>query len=80
MEVFQAGSPFVFPLQRSLAPNAQELNACATKGRACLHASKLSKTDMTDFEDIVPLIRFLMSDGWWMTGQTILVSGGYTTR
>lgn len=25
------------------------------------------------------VIRFLVSDGWWMTGQTILVNGGYTT-
>lgn len=25
-------------------------------------------------------IRFLSSDGWWMTGQTILVNGGYTTK
>lgn len=42
--------------------------------------SKFSKTGLTDIEDIVPFIRFLVSDGWWMTGQTILVNGGYTTR
>ena len=42
--------------------------------------SKLSKTGLTDIEDIVPWIRFLVSDGWWMTGQTILVNGGYTTK
>jgi hypothetical protein len=29
---------------------------------------------------MVPWIRFLVTDGWWMTGQTILVSGGYTTK
>ncbi|RFD18646.1 short-chain dehydrogenase, partial [Komagataeibacter melaceti] len=30
--------------------------------------------------DIAPFVRFLVSDGWWMTGQTILVNGGYTTK
>ncbi|SNB73354.1 NAD(P)-dependent dehydrogenase, short-chain alcohol dehydrogenase family [Arboricoccus pini] len=42
--------------------------------------SPFSKTGLTDIEDIVPWIRFLVSDGWWMTGQTILVNGGYTTK
>ncbi|ODT88065.1 SDR family oxidoreductase [Phenylobacterium sp. SCN 70-31] len=42
--------------------------------------SGLSKTGLTDIEDIVPHIRFLVSEGWWMTGQTILVNGGYTTK
>ena len=34
---------------------------------------------LTEIEDIVPWIRFLVSEGWWMTGQMILVNGGYTT-
>ncbi|MQP76417.1 SDR family oxidoreductase [Stenotrophomonas sp. MYb238] len=42
--------------------------------------SPFSRTGLTDIEDIVPWIRFLVSEGWWMTGQTILVNGGYTTR
>ncbi|MBP8938754.1 MAG: SDR family oxidoreductase [Agrobacterium sp.] len=42
--------------------------------------SGFSKTGLTDIEDIVPYIRFLVTDGWWMTGQTILVNGGYTTK
>ncbi len=42
--------------------------------------SAFSKTGLTDIEDIVPWIRLLVSDGWWMTGQTILVNGGYTTK
>ncbi len=42
--------------------------------------SAFTKTGLTDIEDIVPFIRFLVSDGWWMTGQTILVNGGYTTK
>ncbi len=42
--------------------------------------SKFSKTGLTDIQDIVPFIRFLVTEGWWMTGQTILVNGGYTTK
>lgn len=42
--------------------------------------SKFSKTGLTDIQDIAPWILFLTSDGWWMTGQTILVNGGYTTK
>jgi NAD(P)-dependent dehydrogenase (short-subunit alcohol dehydrogenase family) len=42
--------------------------------------SPFSTTGLTDIEDIVPLIRFLVSDGWWITGQTILANGGYTTK
>ncbi|MEH7828736.1 SDR family oxidoreductase [Gemmobacter denitrificans] len=42
--------------------------------------SPFSKTGLTDIEDIVPWVRFLVTEGWWMTGQTILVNGGYTTK
>ncbi|MBA8903077.1 SDR family oxidoreductase [Phyllobacterium sp. P30BS-XVII] len=42
--------------------------------------SKFTKTGLTDIQDIVPYIRFMVSEGWWMTGQTILVNGGYTTK
>ena len=42
--------------------------------------SPFSKTGLTDIHDIVPWVRFLVTDGWWMTGQTILVNGGYTTK
>lgn len=42
--------------------------------------SPFSRTGLTHIEDIVPWVRFLVSEGWWMTGQTILVNGGYTTR
>lgn len=48
--------------------------------RTAAALSKFSKTGLTDIEDIVPFIRFLVSEGWWMTGQTILVNGGYTTK
>jgi NAD(P)-dependent dehydrogenase (short-subunit alcohol dehydrogenase family) len=42
--------------------------------------SSFSKTGLTDINDVVPFIRHLVSDGWWITGQTILINGGYTTK
>lgn len=42
--------------------------------------SPFSPTGLTHIEDIVPWIRMMVSEGWWMTGQTILVNGGYTTK
>lgn len=42
--------------------------------------SGFTPTGLTHIEDIVPYVRFLVTDGWWMTGQTILVNGGYTTK
>ncbi|PZQ13167.1 MAG: short chain dehydrogenase [Rhodanobacter denitrificans] len=42
--------------------------------------SKHSKKGLTDIEDIAPIVRFLVTDGWWITGQTIFANGGYTTR
>ncbi|KAJ5982349.1 hypothetical protein N7451_012449 [Penicillium sp. IBT 35674x] len=35
---------------------------------------------LTMTEDIAPIIRFLCTDGAWITGQTIFANGGYTTR
>ncbi|HCR63383.1 MAG TPA: short chain dehydrogenase [Serratia liquefaciens] len=42
--------------------------------------SKFSKTGLTDIEDIAPIVKFLVTDGWWVTGQTLFANGGYTTR
>ena len=56
------------------APDAQAYH----KSAAALSA--FSKTGLTDIEDVVPFIRHLVSDGWWVTGQTILINGGYTTK
>jgi len=42
--------------------------------------SPFSKTGLTDIQDITSWVRFMVSEGWWMTGQTILVNGGYTTK
>lgn len=48
--------------------------------RTAAALSKFSRTGLTDIEDVVPFIRFLVSEGWWITGQTLLINGGYTTK
>jgi len=44
------------------------------------HKSASALGGLTQIEDIVPLVTFLVTDGWWITGQTILANGGYTTK
>jgi NAD(P)-dependent dehydrogenase (short-subunit alcohol dehydrogenase family) len=58
----------------------QETDASAKYNQTAAALSKYTKTGLTDIEDIAPLIRFLVTDGWWITGQTIFANGGYTTR
>lgn len=48
--------------------------------RTAAALSPFSKTGLTDIEDVVPFIRHLVTDGWWITGQTLLINGGYTTK
>ncbi|EGV64603.1 NAD(P)-binding protein, partial [Yamadazyma tenuis ATCC 10573] len=38
------------------------------------------KHRLTETTDIVPIIRFLVTEGYWITGQTIFCSGGFTAR
>lgn len=35
---------------------------------------------LTKIEHIDPVVRFLVSEGHWITGQTIFANGGFTTR
>jgi len=51
-----------------------------TPERVEFHKSQAMKNQLTQIEDIVPIIKFLSTDGWWITGQTIFANGGYTTR
>jgi len=44
------------------------------------HQSASALGGLTDIKDIAPLVEFLITDGWWITGQTIFANGGYTTR
>lgn len=58
----------------------QETPESTAYNKAGAALGAFSKTGLTDSEDIVPLVRFLASEGWWITGQTIFANGGYTTR
>lgn len=51
-----------------------------TPERVEFHKSMAMNNDLTQIDDIVPIIKFLATDGWWITGQTIFANGGYTTR
>ncbi|BCM72564.1 MULTISPECIES: SDR family oxidoreductase [Streptomyces] len=51
-----------------------------TPERVEFHKSQAMGGQLTHIEDIVPLIRFLATEGWWITGQTLFANGGYTTR
>ncbi|MDN5685643.1 MAG: SDR family oxidoreductase [Brachybacterium sp.] len=51
-----------------------------TPERVEFHKSQGMSNQLTKIEDIAPIVRFLASEGWWITGQTIFANGGYTTR
>lgn len=58
----------------------QETKESAQYNQTAAALSPFTKTGLTDPADIVTLVRYLVSDGWWITGQTIFANGGYTTR
>ncbi|RFU25056.1 hypothetical protein B7463_g11289, partial [Scytalidium lignicola] len=44
------------------------------------HKSQALEGRLTDVKDIAPIVKFLCTEGQWITGQTIFANGGYTTR
>jgi len=58
----------------------QETAESTAYNKAGAALGKYSETGLTDIQDIAPLIKFLVTEGWWITGQTIFANGGYTTR
>ena len=51
-----------------------------TPERVEFHKSQGMGNRLTQIEDIAPIVRFLATEGGWITGQTIFANGGYTTR
>lgn len=51
-----------------------------TPDRVEFHKSMAMGGRLTEIEDIAPIVRFLATEGRWITGQTIFANGGYTTR
>lgn len=58
----------------------QESDDAVAYHRSAAALSPFSTTGLTDIEDVAPLIRYLVTDGWWITGQTLLINGGYTSK
>ncbi|KAK4494172.1 hypothetical protein PRZ48_014470 [Zasmidium cellare] len=44
------------------------------------HKSQAMGGHLTKIEDIAPIVKFLVTEGWWFNGQTLFANGGYTTR
>lgn len=44
------------------------------------HQSQALHNQLTDSKGIVPIIKFLTLNGWWINGQTLFVNSGHTTR
>ncbi|KJZ69241.1 hypothetical protein HIM_11364 [Hirsutella minnesotensis 3608] len=44
------------------------------------HKSQGMGGRLTEIQDIAPIVKFLCTEGAWITGQTIFANGGYTTR
>jgi len=51
-----------------------------TPQRVAYHKSQALRGQLTQPGDIAAIIKHLVTDGWWITGQTIFANGGYTTR
>ncbi|MFX9181097.1 SDR family oxidoreductase, partial [Acinetobacter baumannii] len=58
----------------------QETDESAKYNQTAAALSKFTRTGLTDPHDIVTLVQYLVTEGWWITGQTILANGGYTTK
>jgi hypothetical protein len=50
----------------------QETKESAEYNQDAADLSKFKKTGLTDPEDIVPLVRSLVSEGWWITDRRLL--------
>lgn len=51
-----------------------------TPERVEYHKSQGMGNRLTMIEDIVPIVKFLATEGSWIIGQTLFANGGYTTR
>ncbi len=51
-----------------------------TDESVAFHKSQAMGGQLTKIEDIAPIVRFLLTEGWWINGQTLFANGGYTTR
>jgi NAD(P)-dependent dehydrogenase (short-subunit alcohol dehydrogenase family) len=59
-------TPFFYPVE---SPEA-----------VAYHKSASMNGKLGDIKDIAPIVKFLVTEGHWITGQIIFANGGYTTR
>lgn len=67
----------------SVAPGPMDtpfLYGQETDGDIAFYKTVALHERLTKIEDIVPIIRFLVTEGGWITGQTIYASGGFTAH
>jgi len=67
----------------NLAPGPMDTSFfwnAAAPGEAEFSKSMTSFGDLTRVENVVPWVRFLLTEGWWLNGQTVFLNGGFTTR
>ncbi|CAK9437907.1 uncharacterized protein LODBEIA_P22850 [Lodderomyces beijingensis] len=62
------------PMETSFLINSEKKEALEFYKTVALHQR------LTQVSDIVPIIRFLVTEGTWITGQNIFASGGFTAR
>ena len=67
----------------ALAPGPMDTSFfwnAAQPGEPDVVKSQAMRNQLTQVDDIVPWVRFLLTDGWWLNGQTVFINGGFTTR
>jgi NAD(P)-dependent dehydrogenase (short-subunit alcohol dehydrogenase family) len=67
----------------ALAPGPMDTSFfwnAAQPGEPEVVKSQAMGNQLTQVDDIVPWVRFLLTDGWWLNGQTVFINGGFTTR
>lgn len=50
------------------------------KGDVEFYKTVTIRNRLTEVEDVVPIVRFLVTEGYWITGQTLYCSGGFTAH
>ncbi|MDU6243954.1 MAG: SDR family oxidoreductase [Bradyrhizobium sp.] len=72
------------PTTSCLTPIASSLRmicgSTESDDAVAFHKSQALDGRLTEVQDIAPLVRFLVTEGSWITGQTLFANGGYTTR
>ncbi|OAA73977.1 NAD(P)-binding domain protein [Cordyceps fumosorosea ARSEF 2679] len=78
---------FTRGVAKELQPRLVSVNAIApgpmdtqSPEAVAFHKSQGLGGRLTEVKDVAPLVRFLVTEGGWITGQTLFANGGYTTR